>query len=370
MTFVVRQLAEKAIEQRAKQFLIFVDLKKAYDSVPREALWMALRKLGVPEVLVEIVKSFHKAMEARVRVGGELLDEIEVRNGLRQGCTMAPTLFNLYACVVAERWLERVKDVEGVGTCIYYKLDQQLFRKSTRGAEQVCLTECQFADDVALLATTRAGAEVAGREYMSTAQALGLNMSIVKTKFMVAGCNVTEADQQPICVASGEEVEMVKEFQYLGSIIADNGRIDAEVDKRIANASKAFGALRQAVFNDRHLSVLTKRLIYQACVLSVLLYGSESWTPLRRHLKRLDSFHHRCIRTVLGITKRQQRGEHISLEALRERWDDVETITTKLQKRRLEWLGHLARMPDCRMPKIALFSWLPQTRPCCGPKRR
>ena len=192
--------------------------------------------------------------------------------------------------------------------------------KSTRGAEQVCLTECQFADDVALLATTRAGAEVAGREYMSTAQALGLNMSIVKTKFMVAGCNVTEADQQPICVASGEEVEMVKEFQYLGSIIADNGRIDAEVDKRIANASKAFGALRQAVFNDRHLSVLTKRLIYQACVLSVLLYGSESWTPLRRHLKRLDSFHHRCIRTVLGITKRQQRGEHISLEALRERW--------------------------------------------------
>ena len=114
MTFVVRQLAEKAIEHRAKQFLIFVDLKKAYDSVPSEALWMALRKLGVSKVLVEIVKSFHKAMEARVRVGGELLDEIEVRNGLRQGCTMAPTLFNLYACVVAEHWLERVKDVEGV----------------------------------------------------------------------------------------------------------------------------------------------------------------------------------------------------------------------------------------------------------------
>ena len=45
MTFVVRQLAEKAIEHRAKQFLIFVDLRKAYDSVPCEALWMALRKL-------------------------------------------------------------------------------------------------------------------------------------------------------------------------------------------------------------------------------------------------------------------------------------------------------------------------------------
>ena len=192
-----------------------------------------------------------------------------------------------------------------------------------------------------MLETTRAGAEVAGREYRSTAQAFGLTMSIVKTKFMVARYNVTEADQQPICVASCEEVEMMKEFQYLGSIIADNGRIDAEVDKRIANASKAFGTLRQAVLiNDRHLNVLTKRLIYQACVPSVLLYGSESWTPLRRHLKRLDSFHHRCIRTVLGITKRQQWEEHINLEALRERWGDVETISTKLQKRRLEW-------PEC-----------------------
>ena len=76
MTFIVRQMAEKAIEHRAKQFLIFVDLRKAYDSVPREALWLALRKLGVPEVFVDIVRPFHEAMEARVRVGGEFLDEI------------------------------------------------------------------------------------------------------------------------------------------------------------------------------------------------------------------------------------------------------------------------------------------------------
>ena len=88
MTFVVRQLAEKAIEHRTQQFLVFVDLMKAYDSVPREALWMAMKKLGVPGHLIDVVKSFHEGMEARVRVGGELLEEIEVRNGLRQGCTI------------------------------------------------------------------------------------------------------------------------------------------------------------------------------------------------------------------------------------------------------------------------------------------
>jgi hypothetical protein len=44
------------------------------------------------------------------------------------------------------------------------------------------------------------------------------------------------------------------EFPYLGSLIADNGRVDVEVKKRIASTSKAFGALslRQAVFKDAH----------------------------------------------------------------------------------------------------------------------
>jgi len=74
-----------------------------------------MKKLEVPKVLVEIVHSFHSKMAARVKVDGKLLDEISVTNGLSQGCTMAPTLFNLYACAVAELWCERVKNLEDVG---------------------------------------------------------------------------------------------------------------------------------------------------------------------------------------------------------------------------------------------------------------
>ena len=54
------------------------------------------------------MKSFHDGTRARIRVDGELLEEFEVTNGLRQGCTIAPTLFNLYASVVSERSAEKV----------------------------------------------------------------------------------------------------------------------------------------------------------------------------------------------------------------------------------------------------------------------
>ena len=41
-----------------------------------------------------------------------------------------------------------------------------------------------------------------------------------------------------------------------------------------------------------------------------------------------------------------------------------------MKKRRLEWLGHLVRMPDHYCPKVMLFSWLPQPQHRCGPRRR
>lgn len=123
--------------------------------------------------------------------------------------------------------------------------------------------------------------------------------------------------------------------------------MDAEVDRWIANASKVFGALHPAVFNVRNLNVNTKRQVYQACVLPVLLYGSECWTLLRGHLNRLNAFHHRCVCNILGITSRQQWEQHNTSQQTRE-------LRTMGRPRddmasRMEWLAPVARMPEHRI---------------------
>ena len=104
---------------------------------------------------------------------------------------------------------------------------------------------------------------------------------------------------------------------------------------------------------DKHLRLPIKKRIYDACVLPVLLYGSECWTPLMKHGRKLNSFHHRCFRVILGISNRQQWSEHITITEVRRRWGDMETIVDKIRLKRLEWLGHLARMADNRMPKTS-----------------
>ena len=94
-------------------------------------------------------------------------------------------------------------------------------------------------------------------------------------------------------------------------------------------------------------------------MLLTLLYGSECWTPLHCHLKRLDSFHQRCVKAALKITTKQQWEQHITSVMVRQHWIDEETIATKPRQRRLEGLGRVARMTDHCLPRICLFGgWL------------
>ena len=105
-------------------------------------------------------------------------------------------------------------------------------------ANETKVTECQFADDAALLATTRDGANRSLQVYMQVAGDFGLTVSIPKTKVMVTGREVTEADRVPLYIDDTNMVESVCEFPYLGSVVDASGRMDTDIDRRVAQAPK------------------------------------------------------------------------------------------------------------------------------------
>ena len=65
MIFTDRQLVEKSLEHTDKSFLTFIYLKKAYDSVPKEAMWLELEKLDVPDEIVRLSILFVRAWRLR-----------------------------------------------------------------------------------------------------------------------------------------------------------------------------------------------------------------------------------------------------------------------------------------------------------------
>ncbi len=367
--FSVNQFIEKLFEHRTPGFLVFIDLRKAYDSVSRGALWHGLQVLGVPLSLVQLIASFHTGMSAKVRVGNSFTGQIAVNNGLRQGCSMAPVLFNLFFALVLEKWrMEMAEVYPDHEVAFRLNINGNLFNRPRSAHQQSAAPDLEFADDAVLITQSHHAAHVALATFVAVASSFGLSVNFIKTKVMSAGAGLSVVDHQPIFV-SGQVVEHVKSFVYLGSLLSPDARFSAEIDRRVASASRVFGAL-QCVFRDRNLSLRTKRLIYSACVVSTLLYGAECWAILKRDETRLDAFHHRCLRAILGVSRWDQQLHHVSNADLRQRWGDVGLISDTVRKRRLQWLGHVARMPADRLPKQLLFGWLPQPRPAHGPRLR
>ena len=71
--------------------MVFVDFTKAFDTVHRETLRKILRKIGCPDVFVDLNASLHRDMKAFVSLKGELSKHFDVQNGVKQGCVLAPT---------------------------------------------------------------------------------------------------------------------------------------------------------------------------------------------------------------------------------------------------------------------------------------
>ena len=72
------------------------------------------------------------------------------------------------------------------------------------------------------------------------------------------------------------KLEVIHEFVYMASTITDNLSIDSELNKRIGKAAMTLSRLTKRVWSNNKLSDHTKVNIYMACVISTLLYGSES----------------------------------------------------------------------------------------------
>jgi hypothetical protein len=92
--FYIWQILDKKWEYNGMVHQLFVDLKKAYDSVKREVLYNILLEFGIPKKLVRLIKMCSNETYSKVCVGKLLSDKFPIQNGLKQGDALSPLLFN------------------------------------------------------------------------------------------------------------------------------------------------------------------------------------------------------------------------------------------------------------------------------------
>ena len=161
----------------------------------------------------------------------------------------------------------------------------------------------------------------------------------------------------PAITIDDYELDVVEQLTYLGSTITNNLSLDTEIDKRIGKAATTLARLTSRVWTNPKLTVKTKMVVYNARVVSTLMYGSDSWSTYARQEKRLNSFHLRSIRRILGITWQDRVSNTEVLSRA-----NLPSMFTLLRQWRLRWLGHVYRMEDGHVPKDILYGELASGR--------
>ena len=154
------------------------------------------------------------------------------------------------------------------------------------------------------------------------------------------------------------EIEFCQEYQYLGVIFDLSGTDDKEIRSRVIQARKCIACLNGILWS-KDIRKERKLNIYNASIKNSLLCGSETWKPTENN-KWMDA---------LRRSSRISIKERIRNVTIRQQIGLEELIVKEIEQNQLTWYGHVQRMAEGRLPKIAL-KWMPKRKRARGrPKK-
>ena len=316
---------------------LFIDFSKAFDSIDWNYMENILLAYDVPVVIVRAIMSVYVGAKARVRMNDKVSEPFDLGVGVLQGDTLAPYLF-----VVVLDWVLRnaIPD-ESLGAMLSRP-------RGTRSRPILgkYLTYLAYADDIALLASSLENILQLLHSVEHYAQLVGLKINVAKTEYLLIGDWSSQKNSPNgfhIASSNGSVLQEVPDFKYLGSWILNT---ESDFKVRIANAWSAARKLNR-IWKNKILPRDIKLRVFDALVLSILLYNATTWTMNKTLCKKLDGAHCRLLRYALNINWRQ----HIRNDQVLK---DIEPLSNQLKRRRLIFAGHCWRSGKCPSSSFAI----------------
>ena len=316
--FIVRQIQEKYLEGNKKVYWCFVDLEKAYDRVPREVLYWCLRKRGVPEKIVRLVKMTYDGAKTTVRTKYGKTEPFPVEVGLHQGSALSPFLF----LIVLDTITREVREEDE-------------------------LWELLFADDLVIVADTEEELQQRFLTWRDSLERRGMKVNTRKTEVMVSSREGNEDIN--ITAEDGQVIEQTREFKYLGSILTEEGGTEKAVRQRIKVVWQKWREV-SGVILDRRMPLKLRMKIYKTVLRPVLLYGAETWSLRKKEEDVLERTEMRMVRWIAGISLLERRES----EDIR-KMCGICNIKEKAREARLRYYGHVIRRDDDEPVKKAMM---------------
>ena len=274
-----------------------------------------MRKHNISANLVRTIEQLYDKATSAVQNNGSIEEWFRTTVGVRQGCHLSPTLFNIF--------LERI---------MFDALKEHDGKVSIGGRN---ITNLRFADDLDALAEEEQEPEALVKSFDKTCTRYKTEISAEKTKLLTNSANGIQREIK----VKGQKLDTVTSFKYLGAVVSDDGS-KLEVLSRIEQATVALTKLKP-IWRDNNISVGSKVKLMRSLVISIFLYACESLTAELE--KRTQAFEMSCYRRPLNILYK----DHVTNKEVRRKIQadigEYEELLTLVKKQKLRWFGHVSR---------------------------
>ena len=135
---------------------------------------------------------------------------------------------------------------------------------------------------------------------------------------------------------NGQILEEVENFKYLGSTLSKDGSSTKEIKIRLGLATSAMTRLNN-IWKSNSISLPTKLKLYKSLVVSILLYGCESWTLTADTERRIEAFENKIYRRLLHISYRKHKTNAYVKEQIINCAGEQEPLLATIKRRKLGW---------------------------------
>lgn len=286
-TCALYEIASRRHLSNKRTYVAFLDIRKAYDTVPHEALMRKMFLCGVRGATYSFFRKLYANASIIIRTSDGTTKPVPLRRGVRQGCPASPDEFNIF-----------INDIltgsRGCGVKVM-------------GVQEE-IVGLLFADDLALFAPTVKKLKKSLRSVQNWASENGMSFNVDKCGVMgISKVNeFTDAAQTHLreaAIVLGEALlPVVDTYTYLGLPFHYSLSLSGIVTNRVEKGSKAVAAL-QPVLRTTSIPLNIRVRMVKAIVVPTLTYGAELWgfpqTAMKGPQRVLDS----ALRLVMGISK-------------------------------------------------------------------
>ena len=316
-----RRAIERAIADRGGRLhLLALDWAKAFDSIDPRALLDCLRRLGIPNEFCLVVAAIYKDRKFFVSDCGVQSSASTQSSGICQGCPLSPYLFSI------------------VMTVLMHDAHSLVSAECRASVSSKTLSDILYADDTLIMGRNKQHVEELAVAVETVGVRFGMKLHWGKTQAISIG--TAERLQTP----DGQIIQENGSLKYLGGMLYDTGRIEAEISQKMGIAAADFRQL-QALWKHSSVSAQRKVVYLQAFIISRLVYGLSTAWLVKAQRRRLDGFYARSLRRIFHVPaafiSRVSNAKVFELAKVR-------PLSDQLLDRQLLLLGKAARSsPGC-----------------------